>query len=121
MVLTKQGMDFLEIAFLLLTWRECIAAWSSVHYLPLIGMILVLVLGEIFLDKRPSRSGSRQGVAAAAAEPDGSFEQEQQAAGGNNGEPMGGDRQHLGEGFKSVLVTSRLGSRPDLITGIKSE
>lgn len=114
-------MDFLEIAFLLLTWRECIAAWSSVYYLPLIYMVSGLILGKILLGKRPSKGGKRQGAAAVAAEPGGSVEQEQQAAGVDKGQPVCRDHQHLGEGFKSALVTMRPRSRLDVVNGIKSE
>jgi hypothetical protein len=37
--ITKQCLDFLASAFLILTWRECVQAWASVYYLPLIWMV----------------------------------------------------------------------------------
>lgn len=116
--LTKQGLDFLAMAFLLLTWRECVAAWASVHYLPLLYMTAVLMIGNVFPVKA-KRGGRKQG----AAEPGSSVEQEQeqQQAGGNKGEPVAGDHLHLGEGYKSALVPSRPGSRPDLLNGVKQE
>ena len=89
--LTKQGLDFLAMAFLLLTWRECVAAWASVHYLPLLYMTAVLIIGNLFPVKS-KKGGRKQG----AAEPGSSAEQEQQQAGGNKGEPVAGDHLHLG-------------------------
>lgn len=116
--LTKQGLDFLAMAFLLLTWRECIAAWASVHYLPLLYMVAVLLLGNMFPVK--AKKVKKEGAAAAVGEGS-SREQEDQAAAGNRGEPVKGDHLHLGEGFKSALVPSRPGSRPDLVNGMKQE
>jgi hypothetical protein len=113
--LTKQGLDFLAMAFLLLTWRECIAAWASVHYLPLLYMVAVLLLGNMFPVKAPK--SKKEGAAAG----DGSSKGQEALAGGNKGEPVKGDHLHLGEGFKSALVPSRPGSRPDLLNGLKQE
>ncbi|KIY98914.1 hypothetical protein MNEG_9048 [Monoraphidium neglectum] len=45
--ITKQCLDFLASAFLVLTWRECLVAWASVYYIPLIWMVGVLALGQI--------------------------------------------------------------------------
>lgn len=119
--ITKQGLDFLAMAFLLLTWQECIAAWASVYYLPLIYMTSVLILGNIF-PVRTKKGGQRQGAAAtaAAAEPGSSTQQEQQGV-VSKGEPVAGDHLHLGEGFKSALVPSRPGSTLDLVDGMKQE
>jgi lysophospholipid acyltransferase len=115
--ITKQGLDFLAMAFLLLTWRECVAAWASVHYLPLLYMVVVLVLGNLF----PVRAKKvRKGDAAAgAAAPAGGSSREEEAAA--KAEPVSGDHLHLGEGYKSALVPSRPGSRPDLTNGVKQE
>ena len=116
--LTKQGLDFLAMAFLLLTWRECMAAWASVYYLPLLYMTGVLVLGNVFPVKAP-KSGSKQGAGGAV---EGSSKPGQEAAAGNtSGEPVEGDHLHLGEGIKSGLVSSRPSSRPDLVNGLKEQ
>jgi len=122
--LTKQGLDFLAMAFLLLTWRECVAAWASVHYLPLLYMISVLVLGNLFPVKVP-KSGKKQGAGGEGS----SSKQQQEEAAADKGEPVDGDHLHLGEGYKSVLVPSRPGSRPvsrpgskpDLTNGLKEQ
>lgn len=120
--LTKQGLDFLAMAFLLLTWRECIAAWASVHYLPLLYMIAVLVLGNLFPVKSSKKGGKGR---SAGAEGGSSREQQQQEAAAvepaRAAEPVSGDHLHLGEGYKSALVPSRPGSRPDLTNGVKQE
>jgi hypothetical protein len=115
-----QGLDFLAMAFLLLTWRECIAAWASVHYLPLLYMIAVLVLGNLFPVKSSKKGGKGR---AAGAEGGSSREQQQQEAAepARAAEPVSGDHLHLGEGYKSALVPSRPGSRPDLTNGVKQE
>lgn len=116
-----QGLDFLAMAFLLLTWRECIAAWASVHYLPLLYMIAVLVLGNLF----PVKSSRKGGKRPAGAEGGSSREQQEQEAAAEEparaAEPVSGDHLHLGEGYKSALVPSRPGSRPDLTNGVKQE
>lgn len=109
------------MAFLLLTWRECIAAWASVHYLPLLYMIAVLVLGNLF----PVKSSRKGGKRPAGAEGGSSREQQEQEAAAEEparaAEPVSGDHLHLGEGYKSALVPSRPGSRPDLTNGVKQE
>lgn len=46
-IATKTGLDFLATAFLVLTWNEVIDVWASVHYIPLIYMTSVLVLGHV--------------------------------------------------------------------------
>lgn len=112
----------MAMAFLLLTWRECIAAWASVHYLPLLYMIAVLVLGNLF----PVKSSRKGGKRPAGAEGGSSREQQEQEAAAAEeparaAEPVSGDHLHLGEGYKSALVPSRPGSRPDLTNGVKQE
>ena len=47
MYITKQLLDFSAMAFLLLTWRECMAAWASVYFLPLAYMVAVLLAGRL--------------------------------------------------------------------------
>jgi hypothetical protein len=117
--ITKQGLDFLAMAFLLLTWRECVAAWASVSYLPLLYMVVVLVLGNLFPVR--AKKVSKGGAAAGAAAPAGGSSREQEAAAAAKAEPVSGDHLHLGEGYKSALVPSRPGSRPDLTNGVKQE
>ncbi|KAF8073163.1 LPLAT1 [Scenedesmus sp. PABB004] len=107
--LTKQGLDFLAMAFLWLTWRECVAAWASVHYLPLIYMSSVLVLGNVFPARAPRRAGGAAGAAGGDAN-----------GGGGGGDPVSGDHLHLGEGIKSALVDGAA-SRPDLANGVKQD
>lgn len=64
--ITKQCLDFLASAFLILTWRECVAAWQSVYFLPLVWMVGVLTLGQIeSAGKRPRRERGAAGVCAA--------------------------------------------------------
>jgi hypothetical protein len=134
--LTKQGLDFLAMAFLWLTWRECNAAWASVYYLPLLYMTGVLLLGNVLPAKRRARRDGGRGAAAAAAGggahaaagrqqaageggQGGAGEGEQGGGGGSRG--VQGDHLHLGEGFKAALVPSRPSSRPDLTNGMKEE
>lgn len=112
--ITKQGLDFLAMAFLLLTWRECNAAWASVHYLPLLYITGVLILGNLFPVKVPKSGAKKQGGG-----PEGSSKQQRDAAG--NDAPVDGDHLHLGEGYKSALVPSRPGSRGDLVNGLKEQ
>lgn len=112
--ITKQGLDFLAMAFLLLTWRECNAAWASVHYLPLLYMIVVLLLGNVFPGGKKGRGSSKKGAAGAEGGSSAA------AAAAAKGEPVSNDHLHLGEGYKSVLVPSRPGSRPDLV-GLNGE
>jgi hypothetical protein len=118
--LTKQGLDFLAMAFLWLTWKECVAAWASVYYLPLLYMITVLVLGNLFPvkakkgGKKAAGDGSSAAAEAAAASA---------AAGNGNGDGEGvvsGDHMYLGEGIKSALVDGAA-SRQDLTNGLKQE
>lgn len=126
--LTKQGLDFLAMAFLWLTWNECIAAWASVYYLPLLYMIGMLTLGYLFPVKRTrQQSGSKAAAPAAAlGAGDGAGGAAGKAAAGDgatvgNGEPVLGDHLHLGEGIKAGLVPSRPSSRQDLVNGMKQE
>jgi hypothetical protein len=117
--ITKQGLDFLATAFLWLTWTECNAAWASVYYLPLLFMVGILTIGNVFpvkVDKQQGQraeggSGSGSSKAAAAAA----------AAAAASGEPVVSDHFHLGEGVKAALVPSRPGSRSDLVNGSKQE
>jgi hypothetical protein len=118
--LTKQGLDFLAMAFLWLTWKECVAAWASVYYLPLLYMIAVLVLGNVFpvkVKKGAKKAAAGDGSSAAAAA--------EGAAGNGNGNGDGegvvsGDHMYLGEGIKSALVDGAA-SRQDLTNGLKQE
>lgn len=120
--ITKQGLDFLAMAFLLLTWRECVAAWASVHYLPLVYMIVVLVLGNLF-PVRAKRVKKGEAAAGAAAAAGGSSREQEAAAAAAaaKAEPVCEDHLHLGEGYKSALMPSRPGSRMDLTNGVKQE
>jgi hypothetical protein len=120
--LTKQGLDFLAMAFLWLTWKECVAAWASVYYLPLLYMIAVLVLGNVFPvnvkkgEKKAAAGPAGDGSSAAAAA-------DVAAAAAGNGENEGvvsGDHLYLGEGIKSALVDGAA-SRQDLTNGLKQE
>jgi lysophospholipid acyltransferase len=66
---TKQCLDFLAMAFLWLTWKECVDAWASVHYIPLVYMLLVLAAGSALPAARqpqPQRSGKDDGDGAGA-------------------------------------------------------
>lgn len=112
------------MAFLLLTWRECIAAWASVHYLPLLYMISVLVLGNLFPVKSSRKGAKRPAGAEGGSSREQQQREEQEAAAAEPAraaEPVSGDHLHLGEGYKSALVPSRPGSRPDLTNGVKQE
>lgn len=67
--ITKQCLDFLAIAFLILTFKESWAAWQSVYFIPLIWMTTVLVLGRVFPGpgkKRRSREAAKDGKDGAA-------------------------------------------------------
>lgn len=122
--LTKQGLDFLAMAFLWLTWKECVAAWASVYYLPLLYMVSVLVLGNLFpvkVKKGAKKAAAGDGSSAAAAAATGG------AAAAGNGDGKGdgegvvsGDHMYLGEGIKSALVDGAA-SRQDLTNGLKQE
>jgi hypothetical protein len=46
--ITKQCLDFLAVAFLILTFTESWAAWGSVYYIPLIYMVTLLMIGRAF-------------------------------------------------------------------------
>eukprot|EP00879_Flechtneria_rotunda_P012872 GHRR01013442.1.p1 GENE.GHRR01013442.1~~GHRR01013442.1.p1 ORF type:complete len:475 (+),score=119.27 GHRR01013442.1:190-1614(+) len=124
--LTKQHLDFLAMAFLWLTWKECVAAWASVHYLPLVYMSAVLVLGKVF-PARPAKTGkdaakvTADGATGSKApggrRGDGS---DAAAADNSNAGPVSGDVAYLGEGIKSALVDGA-SSRQDLQDGLKLE
>jgi hypothetical protein len=119
--LTKQGLDFLAMAFLWLTWKECVAAWASVYYLPLLYMITVLVLGNLFPVK--TKKGGKKAVTAAGDGSSAAAEAVCAAVGNGNGDGEGvvsGDHMYLGEGIKSALVDGAA-SRQDLTNGLKQE
>lgn len=61
---TKGCLDYAGSAFHVLTWRECIATYASVMYLPHFYMLAWVVLGRV-LPARPKKAGA--GVAAGAA------------------------------------------------------
>jgi hypothetical protein len=109
------------MAFLWLTWKECVAAWASVYYLPLLYMVTVLLLGNLFPvkarkqkvdgDKKADTSGGAAANAGTKAH-----------AGGE--EVVDGDLLHLGEGIKSAMVdgaASKPGSARDLTNGVKED
>jgi len=126
---TKQGLDFLAMAFLWLTWKECMLVWASVYWLPLLYMIAVLVLGRLF----PVKARKQKPAGQAAAEQqqtteNGTFSSSKHSAAavapataGGGGDDYGeeevvtGDLLHLGEGIKSALVDGS-GSRPELVS-----
>lgn len=122
--LTKQGLDFLAMAFLWLTWKECVAAWASVYYLPLLYMVSVLVLGNLFpvkVKKGAKKAAAGDGSSAAAAAATGGAAAAGNGDGNGDGEGVvSGDHMYLGEGIKSALVDGAA-SRQDLTNGLKQE
>ncbi|GBF90895.1 lysophospholipid acyltransferase-like [Raphidocelis subcapitata] len=83
--ITKQCLDFLASSFLILTWRECLAAWGTVYFIPLIWMVGVLLLGQLeAAGKKGGRKGARGARGAAAA------------AGGGGGAANGVEHQTSG-------------------------
>lgn len=123
---TKQGLDFLAMAFLWLTWKECVAAWASVYYLPLLYMITVLILGALFPVKKQKQKVDGEGVSSSTAAAAKEAAAAAAAAAGSGKafvdghEVVTGDHFSLGEGIKSALVdgaASKPGSYQDLING----
>eukprot|EP00878_Enallax_costatus_P006664 GHUV01006985.1.p1 GENE.GHUV01006985.1~~GHUV01006985.1.p1 ORF type:complete len:343 (+),score=42.23 GHUV01006985.1:519-1547(+) len=115
---TKQGLDFLAMAFLWLTWKECVAAWASVYYLPLFYMVTVLVLGTLFPVKNRKQKADGEDASSSAAAAAAAAAGTKAHAYGN--EVVAGDHLHLGEGIKSALVdgaASKPGSFQDLVNG----
>ena len=59
MYITKQCLDFLAVAFLILTFKESWAAWGSVYYIPLVYMVTLLMIGRFFPGPKKKSKGPK--------------------------------------------------------------